>query len=136
MGPITRVSSQEVSKKREFGHFLQTLPKPLLISDEIYALPWHSNNGSYPAVTIDPVYYSDAKERGLLQGGGLEKPVKNKVFGSIILLHGENLADVALGAGYSVAAPPADQVAFTDAFNVRKTGKVFLLQHPEILGNE
>jgi len=135
MGPITRVTNEEVSEKRQFRLFLQALPKPLLITDEIYALPWHSSDGSYPAVTIDPVYYYAAKERGLLEGGGLEQLVKNRFFASAILLHGDDLADVAVGAGYSVAASPLDNLVFSDAFNVPKTGKV-LLRQPEISGNE
>jgi hypothetical protein len=131
MGPITRVTKQEALQKREFAHFLQNLPNPLFISDEIYALPWHSNNGSYPAVTIDPVYYYAAKEKGLLEGGGLKKLVENRCFGSLILLPGDDLIETALDAGYFIASPPTGQVSFTDAFNVKKTGTLFLLQQQQ-----
>jgi hypothetical protein len=127
MGPITRVTEAEVAGKREFAMHLRSLPKPLFIADEIYSLPWHSNAGRYPAITIDPVYYYAAKEKSVFEGNGLADLINNKFFGCLILFSGDNLIQTAKSAGYREALSPANSARLSDAFGKQRTGVLLMI---------
>jgi hypothetical protein len=57
------------SDTREFEKLAEAvshLPKPIFTNDEIFSLPWHSSDGHYPAIVVDPTLYGIAKREGFL----------------------------------------------------------------------
>jgi len=130
MGPITRATEAEVAGKREFATYLRSLPKPLFIAEEIYSLPWHSNAGRYPAITVDPVYYYAAKEKSVFGGNGLADLINDRFFGCLILFPGDELIQTAKSAGYREALPPANSIRLSDAFGKQRTAVLLMIDSP------
>jgi len=116
LGPFTRLTDADLARKESFAAFLKTLKKPLYIWDEIYSLPWHATDNRYPAINPDPIFYDDAKARGMIKGG-IEELIQNHWFSSIIVPTNSPLCAVALGAHYQREALPPDKTRFLDVLN-------------------
>ncbi|HEV3271019.1 MAG TPA: hypothetical protein VGZ93_02455 [Candidatus Methylacidiphilales bacterium] len=104
IGPMERASRQDFIEKREFASFLISLPKPLLISDEIWNLPWFAGDNHGPLVKLDPIWYPDALDKGLIQDGGIDGLIRRHWYASIYVQKNSDLYQTALDSGYRPAA--------------------------------
>jgi hypothetical protein len=105
MGPIVRATAADQRQYETLTNFLSAVKKPLFIRDDIYSLPWYSTGNRYPAITMDAVFYYDAKRRGFFKGNGIEDLVRSHWFAALFIQPTDEFYDIALAAGYQVAPP-------------------------------
>jgi hypothetical protein len=130
MGTAPLISQSDHDSRVLYGEWLRTLPAPLLIRDAIFALPWYSNQGRYPAILTDFLWYPCAESHGLLAGGGIQTLVKNRYFGALLLQAGDKLLQTARDAGYEEVPLSPDQRYFPSSTLVSKEGPVTLFVRP------
>jgi hypothetical protein len=106
LGNLTIATPAEHAKTATFVAYLHRLPKPVLVEDPFFALPWHATDGRYPAYVPDVPWYSMAKSRGWMADGGLEQLVRRREFPCLLLKRGLVAPAVAREAGYEAAAFP------------------------------
>jgi hypothetical protein len=80
---------------------LAALPPPIYIEDELFALPWHSSAGRYPAVMIDTLFYEELRRRGHVETG-VDGLIRQRYFGAIVLPDESEYVPIAVRAGYRV----------------------------------
>ena len=95
-----RITSAADSERRAFAKKISELPRPIFSDDDIFALPWHSTGGLYPAFPIDHVFYDEAQRQGKLAEGGIVSLVRRGYFGSLVIDANDPLLPDALAAGY------------------------------------
>jgi hypothetical protein len=90
--PVPRVwslipaSEEEVRKRESLAQQLRSVPKPMLIFDEIFNQPWHSSDGQFPAlVVIDEASYRAATAHGLISGDGLASFARERRMASVVI---------------------------------------------------
>jgi len=86
------------------------LPPPIYTEDELFALPWHSSAGRYPAVTIDTLYYEELRRQGQVETG-VDGLIRQHYFGAIVLPDESKYVPIAIHAGYRLRATVADGAA-------------------------
>ena len=99
MGPIVRATASDQARKEDFARFMKSLPTPVFINDEIYALPWNANGNRYPAIMLDPVFFTDAQKHGKISGG-VEQLIAQHGFATLYLEADSPLYQAALLAHY------------------------------------
>jgi hypothetical protein len=89
----------DARSRAQLALVVASLPKPVYIDDDLFALPWHSTGDRYPAVVLDPVFYLEAMHRGLA-GRGVPGLFEDKYFGSAVLTDQSSNVTAALRSGY------------------------------------
>jgi len=82
-GNIEIATSDGFSQAERAQRRLNSLPKPLFTTDEVFSLPWNSSGNSYPAFVIDPVFQAAAA--GLYEQGGPRAMIAGHAFPSLML---------------------------------------------------
>jgi hypothetical protein len=106
LGKLTPDNAAGHAQMVAFVDHMSRLPKPILIEDSQLSLPWYTTDNRYPAYTLDVYLMVDAKSKGFYGDGGLEKLVRQRAFGCLLLKHGLIVPAVAREAGYEPAAFP------------------------------
>jgi hypothetical protein len=89
---------------------LAALPPPIYTEDELFALPWHSSAGRYPAVMIDTLYYEELRRQGQVETG-VDGLIRQHYFGAIVLPDESKYVPIAIHAGYRLRDTVADGAA-------------------------
>lgn len=129
MGPIVRATASDQARKEDFARFIKSLPTPVFINDEIYALPWNANGNHYPAIMLDPVFFTDAQKHGMISGG-VEKLIANHWFATLYLEADSPLYQVALLAHYEKQPLAAEYTRCLDSLG-RESRPHILLSAPK-----
>jgi hypothetical protein len=120
-GSIRLASAQQYTEKKRFAACLETAPKPLFTSDELFSLPWHSTGDTYPAIVLVWDVYASALSKGRI-GGGVGELVAKRQLGSLLLEENDPLFSQALQTGYRRASTPSCSAWRTLRLLVRPTG--------------
>jgi hypothetical protein len=80
---------------------LPALPPPIYTEDELFALPWHSSGGRYPAVVIDTLFYEEQRRQGRVETG-VDGLFRRRYFGAAVLPDESPYVPIAIHAGYRV----------------------------------
>jgi hypothetical protein len=114
LGNLTVASGKEHEGTATFVAYLHRLPKPLLVEDGFFALPWHATDNTYPSYVPDVNTYMAAKARDWITDGGLEKLVRRHAFPCLLLKRDLVSPQAAREAGYQPAAfpPGVDSLGF------------------------
>lgn len=64
---------------------LASAPKPILVLDDVYSLPWHSTNGSYPAFSADLTLLENLRKRGMIKDDRVVTLIRSRLFASVVL---------------------------------------------------
>ena len=99
-GLLFATDEQYLSKKR-FAEWVDALPKPILIRDEILAQPWHATGERYPALMLDYTYYADALRHGTITDGGVAHLVSERYFATMLVSEGDDVYEPGLRYGYT-----------------------------------
>jgi hypothetical protein len=103
IGNQTLATSKEVVQLSHMAALIDRLPKPILVEHGLFAQPWHSTAGRYPAIVVDVYWYNIAWKAGLMdQSGGVRSLVLKRQF-PCLLAQGRvalGLASAAEEAGY------------------------------------
>ncbi len=129
MGTLPLVSTADYEEKKNFGRWLQTLPPPLFIRDHLFAQPWYSNAGKYPAIMIDECFYDQAKTDGVLEGDGIEDLVLAHYFHTLILDVQDEMIPFAKQAGYTEIPISPEFAAYQSSLYPYKVGPLKMFVH-------
>jgi hypothetical protein len=99
IGPIARAPDADMARKEKFALFVKSLKTPVFIEDDIYSLPWHCNGNQYPAIMLDPIFYYDAKNRGMISGG-VEQLIARHWFAALYIEEDSPFYKAAINANY------------------------------------
>jgi hypothetical protein len=119
-----RVGAEEASSRLMAADIVQNAPRPLFTTDHVLSLPWHSTDGRHPASVLDPVYYNQAKQDGVLAGDGVVGQIHRQEFRSLWLPVNHELVQEARQAGYRETEIRS---SVPDAFNTRLQSDYVLL---------
>jgi hypothetical protein len=101
-------SAEQIAERRSVADVVRRLPAPVFAEAGgagwvNYSLPWYSSGGRYPAVVSDSFWLSAASRQGLLPDGGIDRLVRERFFGAILIQEGtmwSHLGTAAREAGY------------------------------------
>ena len=93
------MTAANAEERRRLEALVEGLPQPAYVEDDVFALPWYSTGGRYPAFVIDHVFYDQAAALGLV-GRGLEGLLADRYFASALVQNASPCYVVALHAGY------------------------------------
>jgi hypothetical protein len=130
LGPMQRATRDDMAKNQQFGDFLTTLPKPLLLNDEIWNLPWFASNNSYPLIKVDPIWYPDACDKNLIQDGGIEGLIRKHYYASIYVKKNSSFYQTALASHYVPVLLPDQPDSYLDSLGHPVTDCVLLHAPP------
>jgi hypothetical protein len=99
---------EEIQQRRAVVDVVRRLPTPVFAEAGgagwvNYSLPWYSSGGHYPAVVPDSFWLFAASRQGLLPDGGIDRLVRDRFFGAILMQEGtmwSHLGSAAREAGY------------------------------------
>jgi hypothetical protein len=94
-------SAATLEDRERLAERFASLPKPVYCEDEVFSLPWHATNNTYPAVMIDHVFYDAAVRRGLITGG-VDRLFRDRYFAAAVLADESPFIPVAIRAGYKL----------------------------------
>ncbi len=101
------LTAERLAARESFGKYIKTLPAPVFIDEEVFAQPWFSTAGKYPAVVLDHVFYDAARAKGLLQGGGVGEWVREGHFRTLLIEETDELFPIARECGFQVSELPS-----------------------------
>jgi hypothetical protein len=64
LGRTVLCTQHDSAELEKLASAIRELPKPLHTDDDIFALPWNSNDNRYPTIVVDPTWYGIAKREG------------------------------------------------------------------------
>ncbi|HEX6278034.1 MAG TPA: hypothetical protein VFZ53_33550 [Polyangiaceae bacterium] len=64
LGRIVLCSQHDTAELEKLASAIRGLPKPLYTEEDIFSLPWNSNDNRYPTLVVDPTWYGIAKREG------------------------------------------------------------------------
>jgi len=126
IGPMQRATRNDIAEKRQFARFLMSLPRPLLVTDEIWNLPWFAGNNNDPLVKLDPIWYPDALNKGLIQEGGLDGLIRRHRYASIYLEKNSTLYQAAIESMYETVQIQDQFTRYKDSLGHDVTNCVLL----------
>ena len=99
-------TKEDTEVRRRFAAYLKSLRKPLFIKDPIFSLPWHATDNKYPAIIIDILFDTKARQLGIHKGGGVEGMIESRYFSTLVLTVDDPLYKIAISAGYNPRPVP------------------------------
>jgi len=89
-GVTSLLATPEARQQRQaLANFVRGAPKPVYIVDDVLSMPWFTNEPDDPsAVVIDSTWYSLAKGAHLIEGGGVERMIRQRHFKTVIFATG------------------------------------------------
>jgi|GEM_PF-2550534 len=68
---VTRLADAgQYQRRAAVAALVDALPKPVLVSDDILAQPWHASGGAYPSYVVDPLWVVLGRQAGFITGEG------------------------------------------------------------------
>jgi hypothetical protein len=101
IGRLTLATAEEYADSERLAEFVAGLPGPILVEEQMFAEPWHSTGGAYPATVLDGYYYLSARAAGLLrESGGVDALIASHRYPAMLLTNSLGFVRAAEAAGY------------------------------------
>jgi hypothetical protein len=109
---VTRLADAgEYERRAAVAAVVHALPKPVLVSDDILAQPWHATGGTYPAYVIDPLWLFLGRREGLITGEGPGVLFRTGAVRSAVVPTDGELRKAAESAGFACERVVASAIA-------------------------
>jgi hypothetical protein len=106
LGTMHVASPERFEEGRRLAASLARVPKPLFVEESLFAEPWFSTDGKFPAVVLDNYAYLQWRARGHYRDGGVESLILQRRFTALLLSGTLGLREAAERAGYERAPLP------------------------------
>ena len=109
---VTRLADAGQYRQRAaVAAIVAALPKPVLVSDDILAQPWHASGGAYPSYVIDPLWVFLGERAGLIAGDGPGVLLRTGAVRAAVVPTDGELRKAAVAAGFACDRSVASAVA-------------------------
>jgi hypothetical protein len=107
-GRLRLLTRQQEEDRGVLAGLIAAAPKPILIIDDIFAQPWHSTNGAYPAFVIDRVVLAELEMRGVVKDDRIATLIKLQHFRTVVVSE-PGYVSVARQNGYDLVTAAPDE---------------------------
>lgn len=129
LGNATKLNLAQLAQRKEFGRWMQTLPKPIWINDAMLQMPWFATDGKYPAYPFDFQFNADAMMKHVLEDRGFISLIRQRRFAALLLRpqHDAWFIRAAQAAGYVEAPVPSRFSPLATEYGLERVGpRLFL----------
>lgn len=124
-GRLRLLTEAQERQRRAAAGILASAPKPVLVLDDIFSLPWHSTNGAYPAFSADITLLENLRRRGIINDDRIATLIRARLF-STVVLPAPDLISLARQNGYDFIAvlPDGSSLFYRSGLPGNGTGSV------------